>query len=1580
MGKQVFNFKGMMRDLDPAKTSGNYAYEIRNLRITAQEDSTFMTLTTELGNKRVTLVTPGGTTPATVTGVVVGYCVLNNYIVLFCVGESNITYINRLEPISNDTMVVSDVFHGDIGMLDSNPIETLGMYEREDVQNVYWIDGVNQPRVINIAKTYRNVDASFFDFNPVMALNEEVTITKTNLSGAFPAGTVQYFLTYFNKRGQQTPVFYQSPIYYTSYEGRGASPEETVDNAFNISVANVDDNFDFVRIYSVVRSSQNGTPICKKVADINIAESSSVFSTIQTFSCATGTNTTITTISGDYSYFLMKGSSYSSGTLVDINNTYHVTYTSSTGHNIIYRIPSDFYLVLCTTNGKARVLKAPTHEEILLTVYEHSINATIRDSQMSIWGNANGLAYSISTSQSLGITFTDNNLTGETVSYSDIMFAGGTNIIPRTMDQKDNTLFFGNYSTPPGMSQEDKDVIRQGCIISFTPSNKPVPKGSLGGHYMYRNQLDMSAADITTFKGGETYTFGIILQDDRGRWTDVIPIGKMTNNFYPREEDMNFYPIKANIVFTPDAKEIIMQYKRVKVVTLQDISTVVCQGVLCPTVFSKKRDSNSPYCQSSWFFRDVEADGIYNHRPIALHNGNIPDGGTVYENSGEIQGARVNSLAYYNYPSTNYTDMDMFVDWNTLTLHSPEIEWGQNFNFNYNLRLVGYVPITFGSTAMQVTWSSPAYNTALNNFQYTGMSHAAVNTDAYELDLRTFSFYDADESGGSTTYRYPLYPWQRNGSLNSDVDSLGNNNIAALSTKVMASLRGSTKNMFFTSPGDKLSYAMTKLQIYQEDDNPVMIPADPLNYRYNGPKSYIASVDTALIPTTAYSTYKIVPGSNTITTCYKATNDPIRMRYRSSKHGVFSLLCTQHEMPVLPNVGIKSEVPTSANDSYATFTCHQIVAEITSATISESSSGEITVNSIPSAVAHLLSKDAVVKITLSSPTTWNGGLWYVTSVDPTAGTATMHIVDVNFLKYKFYGYHKVISYNAAADNTQEEYYFKLVRNSSILYQIALRQYGTTMEPTAGGSDHLESYDELSSYRTVVIDTSTSTDTLIQASIDISSDYPYLYLAELYINNSSQASYEGRAWNVASTSQPTSQLESSNYSTIIADIGDTYYQRYDCLKTYPYSLEDQNQIVEIFSFMCETRINIDGRYDNLRGLSDNINVIGANFNKLNTAYTQSDNFLTYSYLNASDYHVHEFPNQIIWTKTKVYGSDIDAWTEIPATSTLALNGSLGQITALKAWNNDLICFQDMGIAKIMYNERTTLTTEQGVPVEIANSGKVEGSVYISTQVGCSNKHTVQDTQEGLYFIDSNKKEFYKWSKGLEPLSKSKGFNTYFNDSAINYNKLKVFYDPKLKDVYVSVTKETTGATVNECLVYNEQVGEFTSFFDYNVNFMFPYKGEFYAVPKSGITIWKQFSGNYLTYFNSYKGYSIEFISAENPLIDKTFFNVESRADVLEGSITGVSQDTETGNHASINVPPFKTIRVWNEYQDTGTVNFTKVLRHGENLAQKFRIWRGEIGRDTTKPLDRIRSPWARIKLSGGNEAIKTVIHDVAVSYV
>jgi hypothetical protein len=111
-----------------------------------------------------------------------------------------------------------------------------------------------------------------FDFIRKLRLEETIFVEKVfGVSGIFAPGVIQYAFTYYTKYGQESSIFYTTPLLYVSYKDRGASPEDRVENAFKITVENVDTSFDYLRIYSIQRTSINGTPICKRIQDIAIS-------------------------------------------------------------------------------------------------------------------------------------------------------------------------------------------------------------------------------------------------------------------------------------------------------------------------------------------------------------------------------------------------------------------------------------------------------------------------------------------------------------------------------------------------------------------------------------------------------------------------------------------------------------------------------------------------------------------------------------------------------------------------------------------------------------------------------------------------------------------------------------------------------------------------------------------------------------------------------------------------------------------------------------------------------------------------------------------------------------------------------------------------------------------------------------------------------------------------------------------------------------------------------------------------------------------------------------------------------------
>lgn len=265
-------FNGMQRDLDIPLHPANILYDAHNIRLTAREDDTLLAITNERGTYDLGNIVCEGT--------YLGHCLLNNYLIVFTTSD---TYDNiyRIDLSSAGPEIVT-LYQGDktrnkgLSFSTDHPIEAIGSYENGSVQKVYWTDNYNQPRVINIVPDtlpYSDDNPNRFDFIPVLDLNETVRVKKILAgNGVFAPGVIQYAFTYYYKYGQESNIFHTTPLMYISYKDRGGSPEDKVDNAFSITVENLNQKFDYLRIYSIQRTSINGTPYCKRVQDIYIKD------------------------------------------------------------------------------------------------------------------------------------------------------------------------------------------------------------------------------------------------------------------------------------------------------------------------------------------------------------------------------------------------------------------------------------------------------------------------------------------------------------------------------------------------------------------------------------------------------------------------------------------------------------------------------------------------------------------------------------------------------------------------------------------------------------------------------------------------------------------------------------------------------------------------------------------------------------------------------------------------------------------------------------------------------------------------------------------------------------------------------------------------------------------------------------------------------------------------------------------------------------------------------------------------------------------------------------------------------------
>ena len=1432
--QEIHQIKGMQRDLTVSKFSPNFCFEANNIRLTARDGNNLLSVTNEKGTKELILKSTSGAVTS-VEGTLIGYNVLNEYLTLFTTGDTDRIY--RLEN-KGDYFETILLFSGNMNFSVDSPIENIGVYENDNIQKVYWVDGRNQPRVINIvaddtAKSHWN-DGSF-DFVQELDLKETITVERNDVaSGMFASGVIQYAFTYYNKYGQESNIFYYSPLQYISFSNNGASPEDKVSNGFLITIKNPDTKFDYIRIYSIHRSSIDATPNVLNIVDIAI-------------------------------------------------------------------------------NGTS------------------------------------------------DIVYIDNGIGGTAVDPTELLYKGGEEVVFGTITHKDNTLFLGNMNLKRELMSEELRNSVKGGTVSFTQKyvGNPITPS---GYYPYKNSLYLGS-NIKTFKYLDWYRFGLQFQYKNGKWSEPIFINDCKNTI-PSNLDGTITLVKGlyNIPDSVISEAVSKGFKRVRGVvvypTIND-RDVVAQGMLCPTVYNVgDRYSNSPFAQSSWFSRpnlafDIEKNesnwGLGNYldsKAAVIKNNNVnlttSSGTSLVDivNKGAwaefrhnkpipnnwARNAEIQCIA--NAPSMPYTTDKgseltafvakkaeyYFVDQNILTFHSPDIEFDDNVqnidSSNLKLRIVGVIPITGNASEIDLQTSTAANDTTKIGFyketigsennSYHGLKN--LISGSYWFDKMTDMEHLDDDHG--YTEAFFVYAWHRNGSLNNQgaatKDNDGNTitRTAMLDKKKISNLKFSSYTKYFSSPweayieGDNNHTGITSVGIFNSNEQSLLRIPSP-QYSNLGDLNYYGNIDKIVSPTMVDAEYSIT----------KTMTDGERTEEFNRSNGY----------PI---------VVTGVNDAES--------------------------------FAHEL---------------FTGGTFPIQFVKRSDGatlTRQTYGTDPVRIKYKS-SPHAVFALNYTKDGKQ----VILPTNKETNYSSTWNVNDGNWEPSFGLHgfwDPRAKDPEASSINAVVYQ-----DAISQYTSDVyDNNYGYLFLGELYRDNvvnrfggQTEEAFENNQW--VSCGEPVSiENNGSPLTSIVVYFteGDTYLQRYDCLKTYPYTLEDQNSVTEIVSFMCETRVNIDGRYDKNRGQINNLVMTPDTFNKINNVYSQHNNFFNYRGINYDKFNLNYFPNSITWTKEKQLGEIIDSWTNITLASTLDLDGDKGEVISLNTFNNEIYCFQRKGLSNILFNSRVQIPTSDGVPIEISNGLKVSGKRYISNSIGCNNKWSIAESPSGLYFIDSETNSLYLFNGQIQSLSDKLGFrqwigenNSYDNWDPVNYKNFRTFYDKNNDDVYFVNDKQ--------CLCYSELLGQFTSFMSYEkVPAMFNINSEFYSFNKG--KLWQNFEGDYNMFYGEFKPYSITIISNPDEPYDKIFNTVEFRADSW-------NRDT------LINNKTFDTLDVWNEYQH-GTSTLTNILGKPSPLKKKFRVWRANVPRDNSNKRDRIRNTWAYVKLSMNTENTwRTELHDIIVHY-
>lgn len=1787
MQKKYFNFqpKGMNTNMSFKFQSNEYATYMKNIRLT-EDNNGVLSLQFEKGNTKL----------LDISGTPIGVCILNKYLIIFTHStrlkgteiSSTTDNIYRIE-IKEDTLNKELLFSGNLNFDTNHPIETLGVYENENIQKVYFIDGKNQARVINIVYTYRDrideyerknisinlIDKSL-DFIAELQLQEHIVISKILGNGSFPQGTIQYVFSYYNKNGRQSNLFYQSPLQYLSYAS-GVSPEDKVNCSFKLKIYNPDKQFDYLRIYSIIRTSQDATPTVKRVVDLSISDTNknktslSKVSTLNTGSNLDdfGKTMEVTNIAkfeqidnynnglyvqGAVCYGKYLFQAYIGGKFIDIIDletnqkqallTINIDVNTRAYHGNVLSFGKDiapgsnfpylYYSCENNSNPQILVIKITSSNtdsnqwtgELVQTIYlpesnggnsqngstdisttfkHYYQNGCIDTENNCIWVsgytmesfNSNIGAYdnnkliyrkyelpsvsekkvyfsynnvldsfilpfkkgtqgmvirnnklyqcfgydkgdvydefldciNLSTKQifhsyqfpktqlaGLGeelespyiyknnlylsatvnswryytlwsisfngggdiivppeppipeekadISFIDNGSIGDIIDPTELLYLGGNTICPNTFEQKDGTLFIGNYTINNNdISEETAIKIRNllSSKLGFKYKATSIFYKGKNDYYNYEGQLGES--DVAGFKYMEWYGVAIQFQNKNGRFSSPIYLGSTRNYFPSRIVDYNLSEVvgvnrgelNLDINITELAKivdtNIWVKARLLIVNPTNNLKTVLCQGIISSTVFNyRDRYNNAPFTMSSW-----RMNSLGKHlKPLFANSISWGEVQNIEFSKSPIIGGNsttriiikcIMRLSHYRtivvsedtrvlYDNTSPTIIkakENLKKWNANIdiTKIPDDSWKNNANIIQEIKIndVDTIVNDFGECFAYdeslVTFNSPDIENQYNNINKKAKlriigilksnplfsNYLIQGSDLNDSSKGNVPTKNIKDFTSALLWRDMDSSWDNLGDYDANKDWLFATYLWHRETSYSdngiekKNSNGNSRKVWSKPVKKIISNTRECTTSYLRDSLSYINDIEEIN-KFN---YYELPIDDIKVITTNRDViYKL---NSNMGDSYTET-----LSYTSDTNKLFP---TNNEYPIYGQ-----RYYAYKEDSISDYIIYNTII-VDGKAVTSKDPVRIKYKETPHAIISFGSKNnSTIKLPRMS-------IKHKSEID--------RVGEDDVVRKLFW-------------NTENNSYTK-----DFIWTKYINEYANYMNPTNIETNYF----------------------FYNANPSIND---YYYLADLCVQDPDTSPYELSNGNKDIISQY-SFIPAGEAIELIGDTislrgnhGDTYYQRWDCLKTFPYSTDDKNQYIDITSFFVESRINLDGRYDKQRGLKYNLGVLNTNFNLINKSYTQRNNF--FNYRQIEDEGVINFPNQITISKTKVLGEDVDSWTNVTLASVFDLDGDKGKLNAIRKINNDLYCFQDNGISRLLYNSRVQVNTSDGVPIEIANSAKLQDKQYLSDSIGCQNKWAIKSTSSGIYFIDNYNGGLYKLtSNGIESISNNKMKN-YFSSLPIgewspNNITAKIDYDDITKDLYI-ITKDSS-------LAYNEFLGEFTSFYSYNPLYIVNLQDKSLQLQTERIqdsalseditNIWESYKGNYGSFYGSDKAEAnVEFIANGDFDSDKVFETVEL-----------TTSDIAKINNWKADCYPFDTLEVSNEYQ-RGKNEASSI-----NVKKKFRTWRWQIPRNSKKNedgiitnRDRIRNMWAKIKLSKKYNSPLS-IYDINVAY-
>jgi hypothetical protein len=310
MNKQAkFTYNGgINQDVSKSKHPGDSYYDAKNIRIINTDSQSAYSVSNEKGN-RFEFILPepsidlpnnrvvygdknipfantlgneliNGELPNTSDmQVIIGHSITRNSIILFSTDNNGFDCIWEVEELLEGSFNLVLLYCRNLSFSTLNPIQGLFNFENENIQKIYWVDGVNQLRFINIKHNTLNGDLENLidlDSNSVSIVGDynlsQPVLENITGGGIHTAGVIQYSYNLYKLNGSQTTI---SPVSELISLDRGSilgggELNQITGASPAISIEKLDNAYSHIRIYAIKYTSINQIPSISLIVDEKI--------------------------------------------------------------------------------------------------------------------------------------------------------------------------------------------------------------------------------------------------------------------------------------------------------------------------------------------------------------------------------------------------------------------------------------------------------------------------------------------------------------------------------------------------------------------------------------------------------------------------------------------------------------------------------------------------------------------------------------------------------------------------------------------------------------------------------------------------------------------------------------------------------------------------------------------------------------------------------------------------------------------------------------------------------------------------------------------------------------------------------------------------------------------------------------------------------------------------------------------------------------------------------------------------------------------------------------------------------------